>query len=215
MTAWYIDRAAGLVAWVLLTASVVLGLLLSSKVLGKKVKPNWLQDLHRGISGLSAAFVAVHVAGAIGDNYIHFGVKDVLVPGASSWRTLATAWGVVTLYLMVAVEGSSLLRKHLPKALWRKLHYLSFPLFITATAHGISAGTDGGKTVGIAVAALATSAIAGLTAMRVVDEMEKKANPPAPRVPAARTATAPQPVVYAPHTYSVPAPVDVRSGSHF
>lgn len=215
MTSWYINRAAGLVAWALLTASVILGLLLSSKVLGKKVKPNWLQDLHRGISGLSAAFVAVHVAGAIGDNYIHFGLKDVLVPGASSWRPLAMAWGVVTTYLLIAVEGSSLLRKHLPKTLWRKLHYLSFPLFITATAHGISAGTDGGKTVGVAVAALAASAIAGLTAMRVVDELDKKANPAPPRVPAVRTAPAPEPVVYAPHTYSVAAPVTSQTGSHF
>lgn len=185
MTSWYIDRAAGLVAWVLLSGSMILGLLLSSKLLGKKVKPNWLQDLHRGLSGLSAVFVAVHVAGAIGDNYIHFGAADVLVPGASSWNTWAIAWGVVTMYLLVAVEGTSLLRKHLPKAIWRKLHYLSFPLFITATAHGLTAGTDAGTTWGIAIAALTAAAIGGLTALRVVDELDKQAHPPAPRVPTA------------------------------
>lgn len=184
MTAWYIDRAAGLVAWILLSGSVILGLLLSSKALGKRVRPNWLQDLHRGLSGLAVAFVAVHVVGAIGDNFIHFGVADVLVPGASSWRPLAIAWGVVTMYLLIAVEGSSLLRKHLSKSHWRRLHFLSFPLWITATSHGISAGTDAGSALAIAVAALTAAAIGGLTALRVVDGLEHRKHPPAPRVPA-------------------------------
>jgi DMSO/TMAO reductase YedYZ heme-binding membrane subunit len=170
---WYANRAAGLVAWVLLAASMGLGLLLSTKVLGKKVRPNWIQDLHRGLSALAVAFVGVHVAAAIGDSYVHFGAADVLVPGASGWRPLAIAWGIVSMYLLVAVEATSQLKARLPKGLWRKLHYLSFPLFITATAHGITAGTDAGTTTGIAVAALVSSGIVALTAMRVVDEIEK------------------------------------------
>lgn len=181
---WYANRAAGLVAWALLSASMVVGLLLSSKALGKKARPNWLTDLHRGLSGLAVAFVGVHVAAAIGDSYVHFGAADVLVPGVSSWRPLAIAWGVVSMYLLIAVEGSSLLRKHLSKAVWRKIHFLSFPLFITATVHGVTAGSEMGTTVGIAAAVLATSAIAGLTALRVMDEVAKAKQPPGPtRVP--------------------------------
>lgn len=210
MTAWYIDRAAGLVAWLLLSSSVILGLLLSSKALGKRVRPNWLQDLHRGISGLAVAFVAVHVAGAIGDNFIHFGAADILVPGASSWRPLAVAWGVVTMYLLIAVEGSSLLRKHLSKSLWRRLHFLSFPLWITATAHGISTGTDAGSTWAIAVAALTAAGIGGLTALRVVDGLEHRKNPPAPRVPV-RTGRTELPATQG----APPARVPARSGTAF
>lgn len=180
MTWWYVDRSAGLVAWALLCGSTILGLLLSSKVLGKRVRPNWIQDLHRGLSGLAVAFVAVHVAGAIGDNYLHFGWTETLVPFASSWRPTAIAFGVVSVYLLVAVELSSLLRKHLPKAAWRRLHYLSFPLFATATLHGITAGTELGTTAGIAAACLATAAVAGLTTYRVLDGIEKaKAAPDA------------------------------------
>ncbi len=186
MTWWYINRAAGLVAWALLGASIVVGLLLSSKALGKKVRPNWIQDFHRGLSGLAVAFVGVHVAGAIGDNYIHFGAADVLVPFASGWRPIATAWGVVSAYLLIAVELSSLLRKHIPKLAWRKIHFLSFPLFLTATAHGITAGTEAGTTAGIAVAALVTAAIAGLTALRVMSELDKAKQPPASRQPVPR-----------------------------
>ena len=173
MTAWYVNRAAGLVAWALIASSLVVGLLLSSKILGRRVRPNWLLDLHRGLSALSVTFVGVHVAGAVADNWVHIGWAEVLVPGASSWRPWAVAWGVVTTYLLIAVEGSSLLRKHLPKVVWRRIHFLSFPLFVTATAHGIAAGSDMGTTTGIAVAALVTAGIAGLTAWRVVDEIEK------------------------------------------
>lgn len=179
MTMWYVNRSAGLVSWALLSASVIFGLLLSSKVMGKKVKPNWLQDLHRGLSGLAVVFVAVHVAGAIGDNFIHFGIVDVLVPFASSWRPTAVAWGVVSLYLIAAVEITSLLRKHLSKTAWRRVHFLSFPLFVTATAHGITAGTEMSKTIGVLVAAAVTAIIAGLTTLRVMESLEK-ANDPAP-----------------------------------
>jgi DMSO/TMAO reductase YedYZ heme-binding membrane subunit len=186
MTWWYVNRAAGLVSWALLSASVIFGLLLSSKALGRKVRPNWLQDLHRGLSGLAVAFVAVHVAGAIGDDYLHVGWAEVLVPFTSSWRPVAIAWGVVSMYLLIAVEASSLLRKHVPKAAWRKIHVLSFPLFVTATAHGITAGTEMGTTAGIAAAALATSAIAGLTTFRVMAELDKAKHPPASDVPARR-----------------------------
>jgi hypothetical protein len=200
VTAWYIDRSAGLVAWVLLSASTIFGLLLSSKLLGRKVRPNWLLDLHRGLSGLSVIFVGVHVAGAIGDNYIHFGLAEVLVPFASGWRAGAVAWGVVSLYLLAAVEISSLLRKHLSKTAWRRLHFLSFPLFVSATAHGITAGTELGTRYGIMAAATVIAAVGALTALRVVDETERPRNsdgtPRPARVPArpaaglpARTAT--------------------------
>jgi hypothetical protein len=191
MTAWYVNRAAGLVAWALLSASVVLGVLLSSKLLGRWVRPNWQLDLHRGTSALAVAFTAVHVAGAVADGWVHIGWAEALVPGASAWRPWAIAWGIVTMYLLVAVEASSLLRRHLPTHVWKRIHLLSFPLFASATAHGITAGTEMGTTLGIAVAATVTAAVAGLTAMRVVAELDRadEPTPPAPvRVPV-RTGT--------------------------
>ena len=187
MTWWYVNRAAGLVSWVLLSASMIFGLLLSSKALGRKVRPNWIQDLHRGLSGLAVVFVGVHVAGTVGDNYLHFGWAESLVPFTSSWRPVAIAWGVVSMYLLLAVELSSLLRKHIPKRWWRTIHFASFPLFLTATAHGITAGTEMGTTLGIAAAALVTAAIAGLTTLRVINEVEHSHQPPRSRIPANAT----------------------------
>ncbi len=180
MTMWYVNRAAGIVAWLLLASSMMVGLLLSSRALGKKARPNWLTDLHRGLSGLAVAFVAVHIAGAVGDNYINFGTADILVPFASGWKPLAMAWGIVSMYILLAVEGSSLLRKHLSKKTWRAIHFSAFPLFITATTHAYTAGTDARSMVGIAVAALATAVIATLTILRIKDEVAKAKQPPPP-----------------------------------
>ncbi len=206
MTWWYVDRAAGLVSWVLLSASVVLGLLLSSKALGRWARPNWLLDLHRGLAGLAVVFVGVHVAGAVGDSYLHFGWAEVLVPFTSAWRPWAVAWGVVSAYLLIAVEISSLLRKRIPKRWWRGIHLLSFPLFLTATAHGVTAGTEMGTAVGIAAAVLVSAAVAGLTAFRVVHELEPAEQPATlSRLPAAESPIVP------------PSPRDqrVRTGTPF
>jgi hypothetical protein len=189
MTMWYVNRAAGIVAWLLLATSIVVGLFVSTRALGKKARSNWLTDLHRGLSGLAVAFVAVHIAGAVGDNYIHFGLADVLVPFHSAWRPIALAWGVVSLYLLVAVEASSLLRRHLPRRAWRAIHFSSFPLVLTATTHAFTAGTDVGSRLGIAVAAVATAAVVGLTVLRAAKGTHRSARrpplrtsePPAPR----------------------------------
>ncbi|MEZ5179939.1 MAG: ferric reductase-like transmembrane domain-containing protein [Acidimicrobiales bacterium] len=178
---WYSTRAAGLVAWGLLSASVIAGLLLSGKVTGGRVRPNWLTDLHRGLSGLAVAFVGVHVVTVVADSYVHFGAADVLVPMASGWKPLAVAWGIVSMYLLVAVEATSLLRRHLTKKQWRAVHLLSFPLFLSATAHGVSAGTELGTLGGTIAALLVTATVAGLTTYRILDARERAAH--AGRIP--------------------------------
>ncbi|HEY7136657.1 MAG TPA: ferric reductase-like transmembrane domain-containing protein [Acidimicrobiia bacterium] len=164
---WYAARAAGIVAWVLLAAGVLWGLALSTKVFGRKPRPAWLLDLHRALGGLAVIFTAVHVAAVMLDSYVHFGIAEVLVPLASSWHPVAVAWGIVGLYLLLAVELTSLARRHLSKRMWRAIHFASFPLFVVATVHGLSAGTDTKTGVAIAVVAVVVAAVTSLTAVRV------------------------------------------------
>jgi predicted ferric reductase len=139
---WYVARSGGIVAWALLAGSVLWGLALSTKVLRGRPRPNWILDLHRFLGGLALLFTGIHVAALILDSYVHFGVAEVLVPFASEWHPVAVAWGIVGLYLLVAVEVTSLLRKRISKRAWRLTHYLSFPLFLLTTVHALSAGTD-------------------------------------------------------------------------
>jgi DMSO/TMAO reductase YedYZ heme-binding membrane subunit len=140
--AWYVARSSGLVALALLAASTLWGFALTTRAFAGRASPRWLLDLHGWLGGLAVAFVGVHLAAIVADTYVHFGLADVLVPLASTWRPGDVAWGVVALYLLVAVEVTSLLRHRLRRAWWRATHRLSIPLFVLATVHALLAGTD-------------------------------------------------------------------------
>ena len=186
---WYTARAGGIVSWALLSASVLWGLAMSTRVLGKLARRPWLLDLHRYLGGLAVVFVGVHVASIMLDSFVQFGWADVLVPFASSWHPGAVAWGIVAMYLLVAVEITSLLRNRLSKRVWHGIHLLSFPLFAFSTIHLLLAGSDASNGL-LRLAALAVSAaIVVLTALRVA-QLDKTSQRP-PRVPA--SARQPQP----------------------
>lgn len=181
---WYAARSGGFVAWGLLAASVIWGLMLSAKVRPGKVRPNWQLDLHRFLGGLATVFTAVHVASIMADTYTDFGVADVLVPFTSSWKPGAVAWGIVGMYLLLAVELTSLARKKLSKRAWKAVHFLSYPLYLMASAHLLLAGTDATNPISIGVVALTTGAVFGLTGWRISTAVKSQGAPPAPpRVP--------------------------------
>ena len=183
---WYTARSAGIVSWALLTLSVLWGLALSTKVFGKRPRPNWLLDLHRFLGGTAVVFVVIHVVSILLDTFVHFGIADVLVPFASSWKPTAVAWGIVGFYLLLAIEITSLLRSRISKRAWRMTHYLSFPLFVFATIHALTAGTDRNTLLmryGIIVSA---AAVLILTLIRIDradhhDVMNSPEVPPGPR----------------------------------
>jgi DMSO/TMAO reductase YedYZ heme-binding membrane subunit len=165
---WYAARSGGFVAWGLLSASVIWGLMLSGKVRPGHVRPNWILDLHRFLGGLATIFTVIHVGTIIADTSTDFGPADVLVPFVSSWKPGAVAWGIVALYALVAVELSSLLKKRLPNRIWRRIHVMSLPLFVVATVHLLQAGTDAGNALVPWTVGAVTSLVAGLTGWRVL-----------------------------------------------
>jgi predicted ferric reductase len=163
---WYTARASGLVSWALLSASMLWGLVLSTKLRPPRIRPSWTLDLHRYLGGLAVIFVGVHLAALVFDSYVGFGLADLLVPFASRWKPVAVAWGVVGLYLLLAVEVSSLARKHLRPRIWRRLHFLAFPLYAFATLHMVTAGTDARTALALLAVAAAVVTIGALSAMR-------------------------------------------------
>lgn len=139
---WYVARASGIVAWVMLAIAVLWGIFVATRFLGRKPRPAWVLDLHRWLGGLSVTFTAVHLAGLVLDDYVEFGLRQLFVPFASEWRPAAVAWGVVAFYVLIAVEATSLAMKRLPRRLWKWVHMSSFGLFFVATIHAGMAGTD-------------------------------------------------------------------------
>ena len=188
---WYVARSSGLVAWGLLAAAVVWGLLMTSKVLRGRVKNSWLLDLHRWLGGLALTFTGVHVVAIMGDSYVHFGLASVLIPLAATWHPVAVAWGVVSLYLLAAVELTSLVRKHLAHRLWKRVHMLSLPLFVLSTVHGLTAGTDARKPMYVIGAVVVAIGVGILAAVRMQVRAERS-RAAITRAPTARREPAPE-----------------------
>jgi DMSO/TMAO reductase YedYZ heme-binding membrane subunit len=134
-----------MVAWGLLAASLVWGVMLATRLVTYRRRPAWLLDLHRWLGALALIFTGVHLATLVADNYVTFRLSDLLIPGASEWHPLAVAWGVIGLYLLVAVEVSSLMMKRLPRRVWRWIHLTSYVLFWLVSIHAATAGTDTGN----------------------------------------------------------------------
>ena len=171
---WYTARAGGIVAWALLAASVVWGLWLSGRVRPFGVRPAWILDLHRFLGGLATIFVGVHVLAILADSYTTIGLSDVLVPFASTWHPVAVAWGVVGFYLLLAVELTSLARKRLPARVWRRIHVMALPLYVLATIHYLSAGTDAMNPISLASVGITTATVAILFNRRISEMRAKK-----------------------------------------
>ena len=142
---WYIARTSGLVAWSVVTASILWGLALSTRLVRRRGVPAWLLDLHRFLGTLSLLFVGVHLLALWGDNYVYFAWKELFVPGGSPWRTAACAWGIVAMYFMIAIQLTSWSMRRIPRKLWHTIHLSSFLLFIGSTVHAFQAGADAGN----------------------------------------------------------------------
>jgi DMSO/TMAO reductase YedYZ heme-binding membrane subunit len=190
---WYVTRASGVIAYVALGASVLVGLSMSTRVTGGKPSLPWLLDVHRMLSGVGVALVAIHVVSIVSDTFVGFSPVDVLVPFATSWRPLGVAAGIVAMYLLVAVEASSLMRSKLKKRTWRAIHFSSFGLFLLASVHFLAAGTDSGDTLSLLLLVGMVGAVLALTTYRIVLAQRPRpvAAAPSPRVPRPQAPSAP------------------------
>jgi ring-1,2-phenylacetyl-CoA epoxidase subunit PaaE len=181
---WFLARATGLVAWSLLSTTVVWGLLLRSGLLGRWIPWAWTAAVHRFLGMLSVLFTGVHVTGLLLDSYVQLSLRDLLVPLASGWRPVPVAFGVVGGYLLLAVLGTSLLASRLAPRWWRRVHLTSYLLFWSATMHLITVGTDAGNTAVRAVVAGTVIAVLLLTLVRAA-RSGRRSPAAAPTVPAA------------------------------
>ncbi len=138
---WDTARAAGITSWALASLAVIGGLQLSTRLV-RKPAPAWVLDVHRFVGGLAVIFTGVHILGLLLDPFINYGPVEVLVPFTSAYKPGAVALGVVAFYLLLAIELTSLAMRKLPRKVWHGVHLSSYLLFVVATVHGITAGTD-------------------------------------------------------------------------
>jgi predicted ferric reductase len=139
---WYIARASGITLYLLLWASMMLGLGLTAKYLDRRVSRATVFSLHAYVTSLAYGFLAMHVLSLSADRFSAFSLRDLLIPFHSPMREPWTGLGVIAGYLMVGLGLSFSARKLTGYRFWRLAHWLTFPLYLTALAHGLGGGTD-------------------------------------------------------------------------
>lgn len=178
---WFAARGAGAVSLLMLTASVVFGLVTVTRFQHAGWPRFFTYEMHRRISLMSIAFLAVHVLAAVLDPFTNLGLAAALVPLASTYRPVPVALGVVALYLFATLLATSLLRRHVGARAWRTIHWASYAMWPLAILHGITAGTDAGAPWMLIVDTLCLAAIAGALTWRMLP-----GDAPAPAVRASR-----------------------------
>jgi predicted ferric reductase len=203
---WFLSRSSGIVTWALLAATTLWGIFLSTRMLKPYDRPAWLRDLHTWLGTLTLLGTGVHILAIMADSYVQFSVKDILVPMSATWKPLALAWGIVSMYMLLAVQISSWAMKKIPRKLWRAIHFLSYGLFATTSIHSLSAGTDRSALLyqGFSIALI--TLVLGAIAIRIVYAGDPKTRDVISRASAGATTAAAAKQTPSPPTQSTTPP---------
>ncbi len=139
---WYLTRGSGIVTLVLLTVSVSLGILTTVRWRSRSLPRFVVAGLHRNVTLLAVAFLAVHVVTTISDSYAPIGIRDAFVPFLSPYRPIWLGLGALSSDLLIAVIATSLLRSRFGFRTWRTVHWLAYASWPLAIVHSLGTGSD-------------------------------------------------------------------------
>jgi sulfoxide reductase heme-binding subunit YedZ len=186
---WLAGRSAGVVALLLLTASVIVGLAMAARVL----PPRWRREgvhVHQHLSLLALGAIGAHGILLAADPWLKAGVTGITVPFALAYRPLWTGVGIIGGYLAAMFVLSFYVRRRIGGRLWRRLHRFTVIAYVLSLAHSLGAGTDASIPL-VRYAMLASALpVVGLLALRVASQ--RRPARPAPR-PASDSRPAPSP----------------------
>jgi sulfoxide reductase heme-binding subunit YedZ len=142
---WLISRASGVVALVLVSLAVLLGLTMAAGALRRKGLKRSIARVHEHLALTALVAIAVHGLSLLGDGWLRPGLRDIAVPFAISYRPVFTGLGIIGGYLVLIVGPSFYLRRRIGPARWRKLHRLGLMIWFLAAIHTVGAGSDAGR----------------------------------------------------------------------
>jgi methionine sulfoxide reductase heme-binding subunit len=159
---WYVSRATGVVALLLLTAVMVIGILVNRQGRLPGLPRFAVTNLHRNLSLMAVVFIVIHVVTAVLDGYVSIPLVSGVVPFTSGYEGFWLGLGAISLDLMLAMIVTSLVRGHLSRRLWKAVHWLAYVSWPIAFAHSIGSSRDlqGGLLLGLAVVCAAALAAA-------------------------------------------------------
>jgi sulfoxide reductase heme-binding subunit YedZ len=165
---WFVSRAAGLVAYVLLWACTVWGILISSRAVKDRVSGPMAYTLHNVTAWLALGFAAVHAWALLGDQVVTFSPAGILLPFMSTYQPLWTGLGTLSLYAGLLVSLSFYIAKRIGHRTWHLIHMLSYLMFLAVTVHSLLLGTDSITPVMQVVYFLAGGSVLFLTLVRIL-----------------------------------------------
>jgi Ferric reductase like transmembrane component len=169
MTLWYVTRGSGVVALLLLTAAVVLGVVTALRWRGERWPRFALTDVHRNLTLLAIVFVVIHVVTTVADGYAPVSLVDAVVPFLSPYRPLWLGLGTVAFDLLLALVVTSLFRGLVPPRAWRALHWTAYAAWPVALVHSFGTGSDAKtawlQVIGMACLAAVALAVVARTAL--------------------------------------------------
>jgi methionine sulfoxide reductase heme-binding subunit len=165
---WYTARAAGVIAYLLVSFVVVLGTTMAGKATLRRWPQFALEEVHRFTGLLVGAFVTIHVVTIAIDSWLPFSVASLAIPLLDRYRPVWVALGIVAAELLLALAVTNHYRRRLPYRFWRRVHYLNFAVWGAATLHGIGSGTDRSAPWLLAVYSLAVAAVAIALSVRLL-----------------------------------------------
>lgn len=139
---WYLSRAGGIVAILLVYVSIFFGSIIRLPFLQKFIEPLASLEIHKWISVQAFIFVIIHAVVLLWDKYIGFSPKDIFVPFASVYNPAMVTLGVLGMYAILALILTSYFKKYISYAVWRAVHFLNIFVFAAAFVHAFEMGTD-------------------------------------------------------------------------
>jgi len=140
---WLVSRASGIVALVLISLSVLIGLAMAAKVLRRPKLKRGGARLHEHLALTALAAIAIHGLALLGDHWLKPGLRGITIPFALSYRPGFTGIGIIAGYLAVLLGPSFYLRRRIGARRWRNLHRATVMVWLLSAVHALGAGTDG------------------------------------------------------------------------
>ncbi|HZU55133.1 MAG TPA: ferric reductase-like transmembrane domain-containing protein [Actinocrinis sp.] len=165
---WYATRATGVVALVLLTMSLVLGILITVRFATERWPRFVTIGIHRNLSLLVLAFLTVHIGTALLDSYAPVGWPSLVIPFVSAYRPLWLGLGTVAFDLLLALTITSLLRSRVGHRAWRAVHWAAYACWPLAVVHGFGTGTDPKAPAILGLTVVCVAAVVVAAAWRLV-----------------------------------------------
>ena len=163
---WFLARASGITAYLLIAASMIAGVVLKSRPFGAALKAPIALDVHRFITTLALSAIGVHGLALVADSTVDVRFADLVIPFAAPYKPFWTGLGVIAADLALIVAISFPLKKRIGGRNWRRLHWATYSIFVFSTAHGIAAGTDTAQPWAMHMYLGAVGAVAFATAWR-------------------------------------------------